>query len=68
MFVKAKRTFNYGGIVQMNANDHDDIKDSIAKKLIELGLVVENVPSYKRIKVKTKKDEPIDKADNTDSE
>ena len=68
MFVKAKKTFNYGGIVQMTAGDRDDIKDDLAKKLIELGLVAENVISHKRIKVKTKKDEPIDKADNTDSE
>jgi len=66
MYVKANKTFNYGGIVEMTIGDHEEVKDDLAKKLIDLGLVTENKISHKKIKIK--EDEPIDKADNTDSE
>ncbi len=51
MYVRAKNSFNHGGIVKMNAGDCRVIDDDIAAKLIALDLVVETNPkSYKKIK------------------
>ena len=61
MYVRAKETFNYGGIVKMNGGDHREVKDDIANKMIKLGLVAKYNPgSYKKIKVK--KNDAINKA------
>jgi hypothetical protein len=52
MYVVAKETFNYGGQVKMNKGEKDTISDELAKKLIFLDLVKENVISHKKIKFK----------------
>ena len=44
MYVRAKNSFNHGGIVKMNAGDCRVIDDDIAAKLIALDLVVETNP------------------------
>ena len=69
MYVKAKRTFNHGGIVKAEAGEKLHVKDDIARKLIEMGLVTDEVESHKRIKIKTKKDaiEPVDEARDAES-
>ena len=68
MYVRARTTFNHGGIVKMKGGEKLNVKDDIAKRLIDMGLVVE-VESYKKIKIKTKKDaiEPVDEATNEES-
>lgn len=66
MYVKAIRTFNYGGIVAMESGEYKELKEDIAKFLIKKGLVAENKLTHKRIKIKD--DGPLDKADNTESE
>lgn len=66
MYVRAKRTFNYGGIVAMVGGEHRELKDDLAKILIKKDLVAENKLTHKRIKVK--KNEPLNKADNSNSE
>jgi len=52
----------------MKGGEKLHIKDDIAKRLIDMGLVVE-VESHKKIKIKTKKDaiEPVDEAKHEES-
>ena len=68
MYVRARTTFNHGGIVKMNGGEKLNVKDDSAKRLIDMGLVVE-VESHKKIKIKTKKDaiEPVDEAKHEES-
>jgi len=62
MYVRAKRTFNHGGIVQMEAGEKLHVKDDIAKRLIDMGLVTDEVESYKKIKIKKDVVEQVDEA------
>ena len=62
MYVKAKTKFNHGGIVQMEGGESRKLKDDIAKRLIEMGLVIEVVESHKKIKIKKDVVKPIDEA------
>ena len=57
MLVKAKETFNYGGIVQMSRGDIKELNDELAQKMINQGLVVTHKVSYKKIKKKNDKPE-----------
>ena len=52
MYIRAKNKFNHGGIIKMDLGESREIKDSLAKRLIELDLVEENRPTYKKMKVK----------------
>lgn len=52
MYVKAKNEFNHGGIISMNCGEHREVDDVLAKKLIDLGLVVEHKITHKKIKFK----------------
>ena len=68
MYVRARTTFNHGGIVKMVAGEKLHVKDDIAKRLIDMGLVTE-AESHKKIKIKRKEDaiEPVDEAKHEES-
>ena len=64
MYVRAKNSFNYGGIIVKNYGDHFEVEESLGQKLLKLDLVeVQNPKSFKKIKEKAN-DITIDKADN----
>ena len=52
MYVKAKNEFNYGGIIEMKYGEYRNIDNELAKKLIDLDLVVKNVVTHKKIQFK----------------
>jgi len=67
MYVRAKNSFNHGGIIEMVLGDCKTIDDSLAKTLIGLDVVVQTNPhSYKKIKIKKSDAKSVDQALNTD--
>ena len=62
MYVRALNKFNHGGIVEFEYGESKKLDDTLAKKLIDIGLVIEVVESHKKIKIKKDVVKPIDEA------
>jgi hypothetical protein len=54
MYVKAKETFNYGGIIKMSKGECQIVSDELAIKLLKINVVEENKNTHKKIKFKKK--------------